>query len=78
MRKAIEARDSVSLRSAAHALLGAAGYLTAGSTVAAALRLEQIGNQADFSGAAQAFISLETEVQSLCNAIAPLALQTHV
>ena len=63
--RAIHRSDAEGLRKSAHALKGAAANLSAGRAVEVALRLENIGRNADLSGAAKAFALLESESQKL-------------
>jgi CheY-like chemotaxis protein len=75
IRQAIENQDAKSLQAAAHSLKGSAGCLGGGPAVAAARRLEEIGEQADFSQSAGAFATLEQEIQRLTDAISKLVVQ---
>ncbi len=71
IRAAVAADDGPRLQRAAHALKGAAGYLAAESTCAAALRLEEIGASGDCSFAPAALELLERELQHLSLALSP-------
>ena len=77
IRQAIEQGDARSLRSAAHALKGAAGCLGGVSAAAAALQLEEMGSRADLSQAAEALADVEREIQRLSDVISKLVLQTQ-
>jgi CheY-like chemotaxis protein len=75
IRQAIGQRDAKSLHAAAHSLKGAAGCLGGRQAATAAFRLEEMGEQADFSQAAEAFATLEREIQRLADAISKLIVQ---
>jgi CheY-like chemotaxis protein len=70
IRQSVEAGDARRLQRAAHTLKGSADCLAAGPTVAAALRLELMGRNADLTGAEAARAQLEAEVARLLTALA--------
>jgi two-component system sensor histidine kinase/response regulator len=73
IRQAIRARDAAKLRRVAHSLKGSADCFAAGPTVAAALRLEIMGQQDHFAHAESACANLEREVEQLRLALAARA-----
>jgi signal transduction histidine kinase/DNA-binding response OmpR family regulator len=70
IRQAIEARDAAKLRRVAHSLKGSADCFAAGPVVAAALRLEIMGQQNQFTDAEPACAHLEREIDQLKLALA--------
>jgi HPt (histidine-containing phosphotransfer) domain-containing protein len=75
IRQAVEQHEAKSLHAAAHALKGAAGCLGGDQVASAARRLEAIGERADFSEAAEAFATLEREIQRLIDVVSGYVLQ---
>lgn len=67
VRHAVERRDAVELRRAAHSLKGAARVFHADAAAATALYLETLGRDANFQGADRALAELEEEVGRLCS-----------
>ena len=61
VRAAVSARDARSVQIAAHALKGSASTFSAGSLVAAAWALEQMGRKGDLGAADAALATLERE-----------------
>ena len=62
--------DATRLRRAAHTLKGGAGSLAANSTVAAAQRLETMGQSGNLEEALTAFSEVESEINRLTPALA--------
>ena len=73
IRQAIEARDAAKLRRVAHSLKGSADCFAAGPVVAAALRLEIMGQESQFTDAEPACAHLEREIDQLKLALAERA-----
>jgi CheY-like chemotaxis protein len=73
IRQAIHARDAARLRRVAHSLKGSADCFAAGPVVAAALRLEIMGQQKHFADAESACANLEREIEQLKLALAARA-----
>ncbi len=73
IRQAIRARDAAKLRRVAHSLKGSADCFAAGPAVAAALRLEIMGQQDHFAHAESACANLEREIEQLKLALAARA-----
>ncbi|HEV3006954.1 MAG TPA: response regulator, partial [Pirellulales bacterium] len=65
VREAVAASDAGRLKLAAHTLKGALSNFAARDAVEAARLLEQMGKQADFSGAKEALAALERELDRL-------------
>jgi len=65
IRKALDARSSKALLSAAHALKGSLSYFGANSALQAALRLEILGRQGTLEGTENAFSELEEGLSRL-------------
>jgi|RhiMethySRZTD1v2_1073278.scaffolds.fasta_scaffold38651_3 two-component system, sensor histidine kinase and response regulator len=65
IRAAITAQNAEQLRTTAHALKGAAGYMAAARVVAAAAALEVMGREGRLSEAPEAFSLLEAESAQL-------------
>jgi CheY-like chemotaxis protein len=72
IREAFARGDAEGLAKAAHYFKSMVGSLAAPSAFAAALRLENAGLQADWTGAAESVAALETQVESLGGALAAL------
>ena len=66
---AMQAEDAKEMRRAAHTIKGSSGHFLAQRVVAAAKKLEEMGERAEFTDAAAAFTDLEQEVACLCDAI---------
>jgi CheY-like chemotaxis protein len=73
LRQAVAAEDGARLRRAAHTLKGAVSTFGAAEAVAAALRLEQRGRDADLAGVAADLTSLEQALSRLGVALHDLA-----
>jgi two-component system, sensor histidine kinase and response regulator len=73
IRAAIDASDAKALERAAHNLKGAVANFGAKSSVAAALRLEQIGRTGQTDGAEQAFRELAAALERLTPELVALA-----
>jgi HPt (histidine-containing phosphotransfer) domain-containing protein len=69
IRQAVQQCDAKHLTAAAHVFKGSAGCLSAGATMAAAFRLEEIGKSGQLSDAAEALTDLEQELQCLVEAL---------
>jgi signal transduction histidine kinase/HPt (histidine-containing phosphotransfer) domain-containing protein len=69
IRRAISDRDAPGLTRAAHMLKGAAACVAATPTVEAALRLEEIGRQRDWTDAEDAHAALEKEMNSVLSVL---------
>jgi HPt (histidine-containing phosphotransfer) domain-containing protein len=61
IKSAVDARDADAIRSAAHALKGAAGNLSAKSLFTAAMTLERVAAERRLEAAAAAWRQLSTE-----------------
>src|SRR5256712_231047 len=70
MREAVARGDAKSLERAAHTLKGAVSNFAAPAATAAALRLEQMGRQANLTQAEEAFAALEAELDRLKSLLA--------
>ena len=70
VRQAIDQKQPAQLRRAAHTIKGSVDCFGARPTVAAAQRLENMGRDAQFEGAEEAWIALEREVERLIPALA--------
>ncbi len=70
IREAVQQGDAAKLRRAAHTLKGAAAYYVAEPSVQAAFRLEMMGHEGNFTGAEEAIIALENEIEQLKLALA--------
>ena len=70
IRQAIAARDAAKLRRVAHSLKGSADCFAAGPVVAAALRLEIMGQESQFADAEPACDHLDREIVQLKYALA--------
>jgi HPt (histidine-containing phosphotransfer) domain-containing protein len=73
IRQAIAARDAAKLRRVAHSLKGSADCFAAGPVVAAALRLEIMGQESKFDDAEPACDHLDREIVQLKYALAERA-----
>ena len=69
IRAAIDTGAHAELRRTAHTLKGSAALFLAEPTVAAALRLERMGEEGSLAGAESAFSALETETARLAEAL---------
>lgn len=69
LRTAVAEEDAEALQREAHSLKGSTGNLRAGPTHEAATKLEQIGEQNDFSEAGEALAALEREIERLQDAL---------
>ncbi|TAM80281.1 MAG: response regulator [Acidobacteria bacterium] len=69
LRSAVEIRDAQAVERAAHTLKGSVGNFGADAAVQAVLKLEVMGRQGDMEGAAEAFLSVEQEIQRVLAAI---------
>jgi len=65
IREAIGRRDSEALRRASHHLKGTLGTLAAGQARHTALRLEDLGNSADFDPASAVCVEMEQQLRAL-------------
>jgi PAS domain S-box-containing protein len=72
VRAAVEQADAAKLRLAAHTLKGAVGNFAADAAREAAERLETMGRKADLTGASEAVVQLESELERLKPALASL------
>jgi len=75
-REAIANRDANRLVRAGHALRGALANLAATNSAAAAGRIEQMGEEADFSTASSALNALESELESVLTLLQSLCPET--
>jgi HPt (histidine-containing phosphotransfer) domain-containing protein len=69
IREAIGRRDSEALRRASHHLKGTLGTLAAGQAHHTALRLEDLGNCADFDPAPAVYVEMEQQLRALDRAL---------
>jgi len=69
IREAVEARDAVALRAAAHSLKGAAGNLSATGLFESARVLERIGAESRLDAAGAAFRALSMEAANVMDAL---------
>ena len=65
IRAAVDERDAVRIRAAAHTLKGSAGYLRATGVVEAARELEEVGGKSELEKAAVVYRRLDTEMTRL-------------
>jgi len=65
VKAAVGVRDAEAVRTAAHALKGVAGNLSAGAVVEAAAALEAMGHDGDLTAADEACRHLDVEVTRL-------------
>jgi HPt (histidine-containing phosphotransfer) domain-containing protein len=75
-RAAIDRGDAARLRRAVHTLKGCLGTFAAAAAVAAAGRLEALGEANELSRAEEAYQALEQEIRRLQQALAGLKLPT--
>jgi two-component system sensor histidine kinase/response regulator len=75
LESALKSQDAEQLKIAAHTLKGAAGNFGAKQTVAAALRLEILAGQRDFTGASPALQCLVDSLTGLQKALEDLAIE---
>jgi signal transduction histidine kinase/CheY-like chemotaxis protein len=73
IRQALAAQDASRLCRSAHTLKGAADWLAADAVVASALRLEGMGREENWPGAADAWAALEKELDRLLPVLAAYA-----
>jgi len=73
IRDALARRDALAVSRAAHRLKGELGILAARGASEAALRLETTGREGDLTAAAEAFSTLEREIERLEPQLAALA-----
>ena len=73
LKKALEARDAVSVERAAHTLKGAVANFGARTVFEATMRMETLGHDRDLTGARRAWTPLEKEMGRLKKALARLA-----
>jgi two-component system, sensor histidine kinase and response regulator len=76
IRAALDAGDAESLLRAAHQLKGSAGSVCGRRTHVAALRMEELGDNADLPEARRIYPRLERELDRLQEALARLAART--
>ena len=69
VRDAVKRGDAIALERAAHTMKGALGYFNAGSAIAAAFRLQQLGAWRDLGTAPETLEALETALQKLTNSL---------
>ncbi|MBV9122991.1 MAG: response regulator, partial [Planctomycetes bacterium] len=69
LRTALDDKDAVRLRRAAHSLKGSAANFSAPAAVEAAWKLEEMGRQGNLQGAAESLPELEQEVHRLRRAL---------
>jgi len=75
IRAAVERGDAKEIQTTAHALKGAAGYLTAAFVVEAAARLERIGREGRVAEAAAALEELDAAVAQVVPELRKAALE---
>ena len=73
LRQAVAGGEAAAIMRAAHSLKGEVSYLSAPAATEAARRLEDMGHQDDISHAAEAFASLERELEHLWRSIREFA-----
>jgi len=69
IQEAIGRRDSEALQRASHHLKGTLGTLAAGPARNTALRLEHLGNSADFDPAPAVYLEMEQQLRALDQAL---------
>jgi HPt (histidine-containing phosphotransfer) domain-containing protein len=75
IEEAIGRGDQQGLEFAAHTLKGSVGNFGAKSAYDAAWNLEITGREGDLSGAAEAYVALQVEIERLQPALAKLSLE---
>jgi HPt (histidine-containing phosphotransfer) domain-containing protein len=75
IKDAVTGRDAEALRTAAHALKGAAGNLSAGGLFEAARVLERVGAESHMDAAEAAWRQLSVEASNVIDVLRATALQ---